>query len=114
MNKQILEQNLNEVVEGLKTMGSSDLPLIFEEIIRAAMVLNTILAVSAIAFAMGIIFVIEYKDGYDGGVYDGWVVVTTAFTLVSSLVCLLMAILDLSFALTSPKLYVLKYLKDFF
>lgn len=37
MNKQILEQNLNEVVEGLKTMlitGSTELPVIFKEIVR--------------------------------------------------------------------------------
>lgn len=119
MNKQILEQNLNDVVEGLKTMlstASTELPAIFEEIVRWGIVSNSILAVSAFTFAMATlsIFVIDKKYGDGSGVFDGGVLVAASFLLIASLICLLRAIMDLSFALTSPKLYVIQYLKDFF
>jgi hypothetical protein len=115
MNKELLNENLNLILEGLKTVihtANAELPAILEEIVRWGLVSNLIFLFLFIGLALLAIVLIRYiikSDWEDKGL-------TIAFLLtiffVPWLFFLVKTIYYLALVLTSPKLYIIDYIKD--
>jgi uncharacterized membrane protein YqjE len=112
MNKELLNENLNQILEGLKTVidtANAELPAILEEIIRWGMfkysVLTIISLVCLLLFVGTIILFIKNNEEPEA----------IAYTVLLSLIALIPFIYNLSkllFVTISPKLYIIHYLKD--
>ena len=112
MNKELLTKNLNEILEGLKTVihtANAELPAILEEIVRWGVIkystLSIIFLVCILLLVGLIIFFIKNNEEPDASVF-------TAFISLILLIPFTYNLTKLLFALTSPKLYIIHYLKD--
>jgi hypothetical protein len=120
MNKELLNENLNLILEGLKTAihtANAELPAILEEIVRWGVIKYSSLSIILLVFillSVGlIIFLIKKNE--EPGIYFHFLphsIVFTASILLTLLVHLTSNLIKLLFALTSPKLYIINYLKD--
>ena len=112
MNKELLNENLNQILEGLKTVihtANAELPAIFEEVVRWGIIkysaFSLISFVCLLLFVRATIFFIKNDEEHD----------LIAFTVLLSLIPLIPFIYNLSkllFVTISPKLYIIHYLKD--
>lgn len=112
MNKELLTENLNEILEGLKTVihtANAELPSIFEEIVRLGMVKYSFFSIIffvGILLCVGLtIFCIKNDKEFDFAFYSGLASLILLMTFAHSLSKLL-------FVYISPKLYIIHYLKD--
>jgi len=112
MNKELLNENLNQILEGLKTAidtANAELPAILEEIVRWGMIkysaFSLISLVCLLLFVGTTIFFIKNGEEPDA----------IAFTVLLSLFLLIpftYNLFKLLFVTISPKLYIIHYLKD--
>ncbi len=112
MNKELTNENLNQILEGLKTVihtANAELPAILEEIVRWGMfkysVLTIIFFVCLLLFVRAARFFIKTDEKHD----------LIAFTVLLSLISLIPFVynlIKLLFVTISPKLYIIHYLKD--
>ena len=112
MNKELLNDNINEILEGLKTAihtANAELPAIFDEIVRWGIikysVLSIIFLVCTLLCVGATIFFIKNDEDGEG----------IAFLSILSLIpisLLIWSFLYLCFVYTAPKLYIIDYLKD--
>ena len=112
MNKELLNENLNLILEGLKTVihtANAELPAILEEIVRWGIIKYS--AISLIWLVCLLLFVwltiLSIKNESIGDA-DGF----TFFMSLMSIICFIYNFIKLLFAYTSPKLYIIHYLKD--
>ena len=112
MNKELLTENINEILEGLKTAihtANAELPAIFGEIVRLGMVKYSFFSIIyfvCVLLCVGLtIFLIKDDKEFDLVFYSGF----------ASLILLIPFTYNLSkllFVFISPKLYVIHYIKD--
>lgn len=112
MNKELLNENLNLILEGLKTVihtANAELPAILEEIVRWGIikysVFSLIWLVCLLLFVGLTILSIKNDRRED---LDGFV----CFMSFMSIICFIYNLIKLLFAYTSPKLYIIHYIKD--
>ena len=125
MNKELLNENLNLILEGLKTVihtANAELPAILEEIVRWGLVSNLMFLFLSIGLVLLFIVLIRFiikSDWEDKCIIGNYAIIkgmVIGFLLMIFTVPLLFlfvgAINDLAFVLTSPKLYIIHYIKD--
>ena len=112
MNKELLNENLNQILEGLKTAihtANAELPSIFEEIVRLGMVKHSFFSIIffvCVLLCVGLtIFSIKDDKEFDVVFYSGFASLILLIPFTHSLGKLL-------FVAISPKLYIIDYLKD--
>lgn len=112
MNKELLNENLNQILEGLKTAidtANAELPAILEEIVRWGMFKYS--AFSLISLVCLLLFVgttiLFIKNGEDTEAIS-FSVLLSLFTLIPFTYNLF----KLLFVTIAPKLYIIEYLKD--
>ena len=117
MNKELLNENLNEILEGLKTVihtANDELPAIFEEIVRWGFIkysaFSLISLVCLLLFVGLIIFFI--KSDLLFGDEDHAFLALLATVSSMSLIVFIYNFISLIFVYTAPKLYIIDYLKD--
>lgn len=112
MNKELLNENLNLILEGLKTVihtANAELPAILEEIVRWGIIKYS--AFLLISFVCMLLFVaittlfIKNDDRGDGFAFS-------VFMSLMSIIFFIYNLIKLLFTYTSPKLYIIHYLKD--
>ncbi|NCW68606.1 MAG: hypothetical protein EBV86_08550 [Marivivens sp.] len=115
MNKELLTQNLNEILEGLKTVihtANAELPAIFEEIVRwgiiSSLMYMFIWLITLLVFFGLLVLEVKTRPRDD----NGGNVVFFGFTSIVFLICFICKLKAFIFAYTSPKLYIIHYLKD--
>lgn len=115
MNKELLNENLNLILEGLKTVihtANAELPAILEEIVRWGLVSNLMFLFLGIGLLLLFIVLIRFiiKSDWE----DKGLVITFLLTIffLPFLFVFVGTIYDLVFVLTSPKLYIINYVKD--
>jgi hypothetical protein len=116
LNKELLNENLNQILEGLKTVintANAELPAILEEIVRWGIIKysasSLIWLVCLLLFVGAIILFIknDCRDDSD----DSFAAFSALMSLVS-LIVFIYNFIKLLFAYTSPKLYIIHYIKD--
>ena len=112
MNKELLNENLNLILEGLKTVihtANAELPAILEEIVRWGIIKYS--AISLIWLVCLLLFVwltiLSIKNESIGDA-NGF----AFFMSLMSIICFIYNLIKLLFAYTSPKLYIIHYIKD--
>jgi len=114
MNKELLNENLNIILEGLKTVihtANAELPAILEEIVRWGIIKYSVLTI--IFFMCLLLFVWTTRFFIKNDEEHGLI----GFTILLSLITLIPFIynlIKLLFVTISPKLYIIHYLKDLF
>ena len=112
MNKELLNENLNLILEGLKTAidtANAELPAILEEIVRWGIIKYSVFSIISLVclllFVGTTIFSIKNDEEPEA----------IASTVLLSLIALIPFIYNLGkllFVCISPKLYIINYLKD--
>jgi hypothetical protein len=117
--EELLLNNINDILEGIKSMAVSanaELPAIFDEVVRWGLVSNLICLFLLIGLVllfivlMRLIVKIDYKTKEEfeykllGGTF-------LSLTLLAIVGISWGSLCDLALVLTSPKLYVIQYLK---
>ena len=117
MNKELLNENLNLILEGLKTVihtANAELPAILEEIVRWGIIKYS--AFSLISLVCMLLFVrlaiYLYKQIKESAYKDPTVIVFAAFASLIYLIFFIYNLIKLLFVYTSPKLYIIDYIKD--
>jgi len=112
MNKEILTENLNEILESVKTVihtANAELPAILDEIVRWGVIKYS--AFSLISFGCMLFFVVFailcIKDDFEDDAFF-----LAGFASLISLLGFVYNLIRLLFAYTAPKLYIIDYLKD--
>ena len=112
MNKELLNENLNLILEGLKTVihtANSELPAILEEIVRWGIIkysaFSLIWLVCLLLFVGLTILFIKNDCRNDGFAFS-------VFMSLMSPIFLIYNLIKLIFVYTSPKLYIINYIKD--
>jgi len=116
MNKELLTQNLNEILEGLKTVihtANAELPAILEEIVRWGIIkysaFSLISLVCMLLFVSLTIYLFKKFIKHD---IESDAVVLAAFASLIFLIVFIYNLIRLLFVYTAPKLYIIDYLKD--
>jgi len=111
MNKELLNENLNLILEGLKTVihtANAELPAILEEIVRWGIIKYS--AISLIWLVCLLLFVwvtiLSIKNESIGD-ENGF----AFFMSLMSIICFIYNLIKLLFVYTSPKLYIIHYIK---
>ena len=117
MNKELLNENLNLILEGLKTAihtANAELPAILEEIVRWGIIKYS--AFSLISLVCMLLFVrlaiYLHKQIKESEYKDPTVIVYAAFASLISLIPFIYNLIKLLFVTISPKLYIIDYIKD--
>lgn len=112
MNKELLNENLNQILEGLKTVihtANAELPAIFDEIVRWGIIKYSVS--SLIIFLFMLLFVVLailcIKHDFESEAF-----VFAALTSFITLIFFIFSFFGLIFVYTSPKLYIIHYIKD--
>lgn len=115
MNKELLTENLNEILEGLKTAihtANAELPAILEEIVRWGIISSLmhmfIWFIILLASFSLLVLTVKCRPKDDNG--SG--IVFFGCTSIVLLLFFIFNLQDFIFAYTSPKLYIIHYLKD--
>lgn len=117
MNKEeLLLNNINDILEGIKSMAVSanaELPAIFDEIVRwgvASNLMGSFLFIGLLLLFIVLMRLIIKSNKVDWEV-KGSLAVMVAALFFGPFLFLWDSIYDLALVLTSPKLYVIQYLK---
>lgn len=114
MNKELLNENLNLILEGLKTAidtANAELPAILEEIVRWGIISSFTLMVMGFisllaSFSLLVLSVTRPEDNNSGWLFK------FGGTSIIFLIFSMFQLKEFLFAYTSPKLYIIHYLKD--
>jgi len=112
MNKELLNENLNQILEGLNTAintASAELPAILEEIVRWGMVKYSCSSIISLVFSLlfvGLTIFFIKNDEEPAAIAFFGVISIMPITLF------IWSFLYLCFVYISPKLYIIEYLKD--
>jgi hypothetical protein len=112
MNKELLNENLNQILEGLNTAintASAELPAILEEIVRWGMIKYSVLSTIYLVFSLllvGLTIFFIKNDEEPAAIAFLGVISIMPITLF------IWSFLYLCFVYISPKLYIIEYLKD--
>lgn len=112
MNKELLNENLNLILEGLKTVihtANAELPAILEEIVRWGIIKYS--AFSLISLVCMLLFVVFAILCIEHDFESEAFVLATSASLIS-LIVFICNVIRLIFVYTSPKLYIIHYIKD--
>lgn len=117
MNKELLNENLNQILEGLKTVintANAELPAILEEIVRwgiiSSLMFMFIWFITLLASFSLLVLAVKVRSEYEDD--NGGGIVVLGCTYILSLLFFIISLKDFIFAYTSPKLYIIHYLKD--
>jgi hypothetical protein len=112
------EQNLNQAFDWLQKVGESvqdtaveQLPLLAQEIVVRAILLNSVTLIAALVVLLASIYYMRrlIKDSID----DGGFCVVVVFIGAGSGLALCHSVYSVCYAIFCPRLVVLDYIKDF-
>ena len=117
MNKELLNENLNQILEGLKTAihtANAELPAILEKIVRWGMIkYSAFLLISLVCMLLFVRLTIYLHKQFKKFEYeDPTVIVYAAFASLISIIFFIYNLIKLLFVFITPKLYIINYLKD--
>ena len=118
MNKELLNENLNLILEGLKTVihtANAELPAIFEKIVKWGIIEHSVLSIIFLVCTLLCVGTAIFlgKKAWEYSLDESPVAI--AFFVTASLMFIVLFsynLFQLFFAYTSPKLYIIHYLKD--
>lgn len=112
MNKELLNENLNQILEGLKTVihtANAELPAILEEIVRWGIIKYSVFSLILFLFLLFFVVLAILCIKHD---YESEAFVFAVLTSFMTLIFFIFTFVDLIFVYTSPKLYIINYVKD--
>jgi len=119
MNKEVLTENLNEILEGLKTAistASAELPAILDEIVRWGIIkysaFSLISLVCMLLFVSLTIYLFKKFINFENDSEGSEDIVLTGLASLMFLIVFIYNLIRLLFVYTAPKLYIIDYLKD--
>jgi hypothetical protein len=112
MNKELLNENLNQILEGLKTAidtANAELPAILEEIVRWGMFKYSAFSlISLVCLLLSVWTTIFFIKNHEEPDAIAGTVLISLFLLIPFTYNLF----KLLFVFITPKLYIINYLKD--
>jgi hypothetical protein len=112
MNKELLNDNINEILEGLKTAihtANAELPAILDEIVRWGVIQYSVLSIiflvcTLLCVGLTIFFIKNDEE-------PAFIAILSILSLIP-IFFFIWSFLYLCFVYTAPKLYIIDYLKD--
>ncbi len=112
MNKELLNENLNQILEGLNTAintASAELPAIFDEIVRWGIIQYSLFSIITLVLLLlfgGATILLIKKDR------DPLAIAATVVVSLLLVIWFTASLLILIHVLVAPKLYIIQYIKD--